>query len=185
MELVVVLAIIAVLAAIITPMIGSYVDRARVSTARADVRAIATAIVQFSTDTRNWPIYVDISDIPDGDLYDALASDGDVAAINGSLATGAQWTGGTIGDLRAVINQNSISLTTTGPRAWNGPYMNDVSTDPWGTKYYFNSGNLGPGIDRAVFVLSAGPDKTIDTEYNQAFDAAFVVGGDDLAHRIR
>ncbi len=183
MELVVVLAIIAILASIITPMITSYIDRARINTARNDVRNIAAAIISFNTDTRIWPIYVDQSDIPNGDAYDALETDGDVPTDN---STDDAWTTGTNGDMSAVINENSLALTTIGLRAWNGAYMNDISTDPWGTKYYLNATFLKPGQEEAVFVISAGPDKTLDTEYDQDPNvAAFAVGGDDIVHRIR
>lgn len=182
MELVVVLAIIAILASIITPMINSYIDRARVNTARNDIRNIAAAIISFNTDTRIWPIYVDQSDIPNGDAYDALVSDGDVAAMGLGITS---WTTGTNGDLRGIVNENSLLLDTTGVRKWNGAYMNDISTDPWGTAYYFTSAHLKPGSANAAFVISAGPDKTLDTEYSQNHSAPFAVGGDDLVQRIR
>ena len=187
MELVVVLAIIAILAAIITPMINSYVDRARLSSARNDVRNIAAAIISFNTDTRAWPIYKTSGDIPNGDAYDALETVGDTAAINGSLTTGNEWLGASNsnGDLRAIVNENSLLLNTSGTRAWNGAYMNDIDTDPWGTKYYFNGLQLKPGVLNAAFVISAGPDKTLDTEFTQVSSGTFTVGGDDIVQRIR
>ncbi len=187
MELVVVLAIIAILAAIITPMITSYVDRARISSARNDVRNIGAAIISFNSDTRSWPIYKTLADIPNGAAYDALETVGDIAAINGGLTTGTQWLGviNSNGDLRAIVNDNSLGLATTGARRWNGAYMNDINTDPWGTKYYFNALQLKPGGSSAAFVISAGPDKTIDTEFTQLTGTAFIVGGDDIVQRIR
>ena len=171
-------------------MINSYVDRARTSSARNDVRNIAAAIISFNTDTRAWPIYVDSSDIPNGDVSDALETVGDTAAL-GSLTTGSSgsaWLGfvtNSNGNLQAVVNENSLALNTTGTRAWNGAYMNDIDTDPWGTKYYFNGSDLKPGGSAAAFVLSAGPDKTIDTEYTQAASGTFTVGNDDIVQRIR
>ena len=183
MEMVVVLAIIAILAAIITPMITSYVDRARVNAARNDVRNIAAAIISFNTDTRAWPIYVTSGDIPSGDAYDVLVTDGDDAALNPSL-TSTLWTTSSSGDLRAIVNENSLGLTTSGRRAWNGGYMNDIAQDPWGTKYYFNGVHLKPGATSASFLLSAGPDKTIDTEFDQTASGAFTLGHDDIVQRI-
>src|SRR5262245_25779534 len=56
MELVVVLAVIAILASLITPVITSYVDRAKIAKAQSDVRNITTAIVQFNTDTHRFPV---------------------------------------------------------------------------------------------------------------------------------
>src|SRR5438105_13609867 len=56
-ELAVVLAIIAVLAAVLTPMVTGYLDQARTARAQADVRTIADAIKLFNRDTGRWPIY--------------------------------------------------------------------------------------------------------------------------------
>ena len=183
MELVVVLAIIAILAAIITPMINSYVDRARINSARNDVRNLAAAIISFNTDTKTWPIYKTSGDIPNGDAFDVLVTDGDEAALGGSITL---WTTGSSGDLKAIVNENSLGLTTSGLRKWNGGYMNEVTTDPWGTKYYFNGLHLKPdSTSNATFVLSAGPNQTIDTEYTQAATGTFTVGGDDIVQRIR
>ena len=79
-EMVVVLAVIAILAAILTPIVTSYVERARVNTATNDVKKIAAAIIQFNTDTKVWPIYstqpfAGVSDT----TYDVAASAGTIA----------------------------------------------------------------------------------------------------------
>jgi len=52
MEMAIVLATIAILAAILTPIITSYVDRARLNAARTDVKNIAAALVQYNTDLK-------------------------------------------------------------------------------------------------------------------------------------
>src|SRR5437764_14905576 len=61
-ELAVVLAIIAVLAAVLTPMVSGYLDQARVARAQADVRTIADAIKLYNRDTGRWPIYDNSTD---------------------------------------------------------------------------------------------------------------------------
>src|SRR5437867_4926123 len=63
-EMVVVLAVIAILAAILTPIVTSYIERARVDSATNDVKKIAAAIVQFNTDTKVWPIYSSTNGYP-------------------------------------------------------------------------------------------------------------------------
>ena len=183
-EMVVVLAIIAILAAIITPLTIGYVDRARINAARTDVRNIAAAVISFNTDTRVWPIYKTSGDIPNGEAYEVMVTVGDEAALDSGL-TSTLWTTGSSGDLRATINENSLTLSTSGRRAWNGGYMNDIAEDPWGTKYYFNGLHLKPGATSASFVLSAGADKTIDTEFDQTSSGTFTVGNDDIVQRIR
>jgi hypothetical protein len=46
-------------------------------------------------------------------------------------------------------------------------------------------GNLGPNRPFAAFVLSAGPNQRIETSIQQARNAKFEVGGDDIVQRIR
>ena len=89
-------------------------------------------------------------------------------------------------------------------RGWAGPYVGTLpKTDPWGNKYLINirelhTGHLldtafagthganGPGnVPKvAVIVLSAGPNRTIETSAEQRFDD-FVAFGDDIIFRIK
>jgi hypothetical protein len=89
-------------------------------------------------------------------------------------------------------------------RGWAGPYVAVLpKTDPWGNKYMINvrelhSGHLldpalsdvhgfgGPGNlpKIAVVVLSAGPNRTIETNGEQQFDA-FTTLGDDIVFRVK
>ena len=61
-ELAVVLAIIAILAAILTPMVTGYLDQARVARAQADARTIADAVKLYQRDTGRWPVYASAGD---------------------------------------------------------------------------------------------------------------------------
>ena len=190
-EMVVVLAVIAILAAILTPIVTSYVERARVNTATNDVKNIAAAIVQFNTDTKIWPIYSSTTGFP----TDLTANINDVEATTGNEAvvgTGTGWTLTSDGDLNAIVNQNNMNLALTGTRAWKGAY-GEMNMDPWGTKYYFTSRFLKPGFTSthgastspsAVFVISAGPNQTLDTNFDQA-TSAFAPSGDDIIARIK
>src|SRR4026209_2878473 len=56
-ELAVVLAIIAVLAAVLTPMVTGYLDQARMARTQADLRTIADAFKMHQRDTGRFPIY--------------------------------------------------------------------------------------------------------------------------------
>ena len=202
-EMVVVLAVIGILAAILTPIVTSYVERARVDTATNDVKKIAAAIIQFNTDTKVWPIYstqpfVGVNDA----TYDVASSAGNDAIVPMSGNPGSDWPatagvvgGGNVGDLNAVLNQNRMQLPLTGARAWKGAYV-ELHEDPWGSKYYLTSKFLKPGststhwnnlpsaTPSAVYVVSAGSNQTVDTHYDQA-TSAFTVGGDDIIARIK
>jgi hypothetical protein len=68
------------------------------------------------------------------------------------------------------------------------------SADPWDDKYLANTGlltsqgvqfaELPPGRRPAVFVISAGMNRTIETRFLQAADE-FQTGGDDIVFRIQ
>jgi type II secretory pathway pseudopilin PulG len=207
MEMVVVLAVIAILAAILTPIVTSYVERAKLDRSTNDVKNIAAAIVQFNTDTRVWPIYSGTFTTVAGPVYSIESTSGNDAIVGagtgwpttgtGATATvTAPATGSTVnGDLNAVLNQNSMGLPVTGSRAWKGP-MTDLGEDAWGTRYYLTTQFLQPGYTSthnitggsstpsAVYIISAGPDQTLDTTYDQAM-STFTFAGDDIVARIK
>ena len=181
MELVVVLAVIAILSTLITPIITSYVDKAKVNKARSDVKAIATALVQFNTDTKTFPIFKTPADYPNGAVFEVVVSEGVDPAQAGGISG---WIVASPGDLKAMLNDNSLQLTTSGRVAWNGPYVGGIGEDPWGSKYFVTGRALKPGTLTA-FVLSAGPDRTISTPLDQTRGTAFVIGGDDIVSIVR
>jgi hypothetical protein len=70
--------------------------------------------------------------------------------------------------------------------AWRGPYIDEITADPWGNRYMANVFALhnpraaGP-LDRyasGVACLSTGPDSAIDTAFNQP--VGWATGDDDL-----
>jgi len=87
-------------------------------------------------------------------------------------------------------------------KGWNGPYTSSMPfSDPWSDKYLVNiqlltaqgiqaeheadnSFTLGTGQRAAVFVISAGPNRQIETRFDQPADA-FAAGGDDVVYRIQ
>jgi prepilin-type N-terminal cleavage/methylation domain-containing protein len=183
-EMVVVLAIIAILAAVLTPIITSYVDRARLNAANSDVKNIAAAILQYNTDTKVWPIYKTNADIPNGNAYDVASTPGDTPSLAGS-ATG--WTSGILSgttSLDLLLNSDFLALPTTGPRAWKGAYL-QIGSDPWGSAYFVTTANLKPDSTFAAYVISAGPNQAIETPYQPPKGATLTPGGDDIVQRIR
>src|ERR1700758_677670 len=57
MEMVIVLAIIGVLAAVLTPMVTNYVEQSRVAKAQSDVQTIGEAIGRFERDLGRYPMW--------------------------------------------------------------------------------------------------------------------------------
>lgn len=186
-EMVVVLAVIAVLSAILTPTITRYIANVRLRRAESDCRTIAAAITEFDSDVSEWPIWV--SGTATGyndDAYKVLVSPGDDVPDSSSSTTAWVTSGADVDSLSAQLNENTpVYPTTARRRKWSGPYVPDVTEDPWGNRYLVNVESLKPGTTKyAVFVLSAGPDEAIDTKYDQDPKTA-ALSGDDIWARIR
>ena len=81
-EVIVVLAVLGVLAAVLTPMITGYVRDARLRRAQADTRMIAAAVQACAKDLADYPIWVDGKKRSANDkVFDALyTNDGDTPA---------------------------------------------------------------------------------------------------------
>lgn len=183
-EMVVVLAVIAILVAVLTPIINSYVDKARTGAANSDLKNIAAAVLQFNSDTKVWPIYQTTADIPNGNTWTVEWTPGDTASLDTSVQS--DWstalTGGTALDV--MLNTNNLGLPTTSNRAWKGAYLN-LGADPWGSAYYVTTDNLKPTSANAAYVISAGPNQKIETPLNNSRSGTLVPGGDDLIVRIK
>jgi len=183
-ELAVVLAIIAVLAAVLTPMVTGYLDQARTARAQADVRTIADAIKLYNRDTGRWPIY---------ETSAAFSSNttpaNDIGTAGGTApATGTGWTvavGNT--SLEVYLNNDKSGVGTAGfPKAgFRGPYIGTVDSDPWGHQYVLNASDL-KGTTYHAMVASAGPNGALDVARDTAIGANVSTSGiDDIIAIIK
>jgi prepilin-type N-terminal cleavage/methylation domain-containing protein len=200
LEVAVVLAIIAILAAILTPVVTSYIDQARITRADNDVKKIAEAINLFKRDTGVFPPYLSYSAATAGSSPVTCLVSGTAAVTTSAniFTGGAAWNCGTttasIGLLQDYLNVTSgiaSSIPFTGEAvggrvAYRGPYLDGVQgTDPWGNPYVVNSGNLTASFTNYAFAISAGPNGVLNTTQTQAKTAAFAVTTDDVAALIR
>ncbi|MCP5108393.1 MAG: prepilin-type N-terminal cleavage/methylation domain-containing protein [bacterium] len=186
-EAVIVIAVLAILGAIMVPIISNNISSARLARAGSDTATIGKAIVQFRKDTALWPIE------EGGNRRRLLFSDTD-ATNDGNpdnSAIPAGWNGIAAGE-RLSLEYNLIINAenyTRGPSAegtpvWNGPYLSETRVDPWGNPYVVNSewfynlvGNNG------VYVLSAGEGRpaSIETPWGGVPPA----GTDDITYRVQ
>ncbi len=193
-EIVIVLAIIGILAGILTPTLTRYVGDSRIRKAEADVQVIAAAIGMFYGDTGLWPIWIAGGNTTaTGSTFEIMASnDGEQPDDAGGLSGEDKWDSTTQTDLVHIgdqlVTNGPVYNTTVGDRRiWRGPYLEKVLADPWGMKYQVNIEYLKPanvGGPKPVFVLSAGPNKLIETEFEQT-GPSFTAGGDDIVFRIK
>jgi hypothetical protein len=73
--------------------------------------------------------------------------------------------------------------TTGGGTPWRGAYINGpIDPDPWGNRYAVNVNYFRTTTTNDVFVLSAGPDEEIDTQFT--INGA-TPGGDDIIAVVR
>jgi len=196
-EIAIVVAIIATLSAIILPMAIKHLETAKVNRAKKDAATIGASILRFNSDTAHWPVYSSEPYKGDKATINILYCDG----IAPALASGvANWWDDTWTD--DIVDENvdklqnhlergmagDVSYPRAGIHAWNGPYLADFKSDPWGSKYLVNVQFLRPNENKAVWVISAGSNRTIDTVYEQQISgasAAPAVGGDDIAFRVK
>lgn len=133
-ELVVVVAVIAILAALLVPTILGQVERARISRARSDANEIAKALVRIRNDTGSQL----------GTCYDHTA----VATLEAILRAPQAPAAGECGPVASLPNCGPQNI---GQICWNGPYMQRVTVDPWGNPY---QSAFQTGI---IVVTSGGP----------------------------
>lgn len=179
-EAVITIAIVAILAAILVPMISSNIDSAKLSRAQADVGQIAKAVVQFRQDLDRWPIE------RNGNIAYLLYS-----GQSGDIPSG--WPGfpaANMADLNHELVNNGENeergTSTVGAATWKGPYLTEVRPDPWGNSYVINSQHLTSGAPQppAVYVVSAGPghEAVLQVPFG---GGSIPTDSDDIYRRIR
>jgi prepilin-type N-terminal cleavage/methylation domain-containing protein len=171
-EMVVVIAIGAALAAIVVPIVADELVANEQARAFSDCQRIAAALTQYVRDTRQFPTG------PCGDeTVHFLAGEGNLPATNPFLhasccdAPSVAGVGGRLADYVTYGAQN-------GGARWRGPYLASLGTDPWGNAYLINV--HGYFTAETVWVLSAGPNGVIDTQ-----PGATKVAGDDVGLPIQ
>ncbi len=175
-EVVVTLSVVAILSAILIPLISNNIKSARFTKAKSDVVAVKDAIVKFRYDLGKWPVF-DNTNTFNNLLYGS-----------GNRLTGSSWETST--NRKLSLRYNLIDNTnnyTKGPSkdgtpVWNGPYLGKIKADPWGSTYLVNS--IAFNINnRRVWVLSAGKDKTISVPLNGSSDPQ--VNSDDIFEYLK
>lgn len=188
-EIVVVLGVVAALSAILVPMVSSYVEDGRRQRARADLRAIGEAMNAVHRDLGVFPVFREGTKraLTDDSTYAILIGPGDIASAAGGTGWSAKYDGGAdAGSLSDQLVENEPGYPSQGRFAWRGPYIDDLSPDPWGHAYGVNAENLMPNDTGAGFVISAGPNGQVETDFEIGRTSGNVTpAGDDLIYRIR
>ena len=137
-ELMIVIAIIGILAAIALIVSSSYAKRAKVAEAICDIDMIYKAMVMLETETGQWPGHQTISQINKGggnEVWDLSA------AAAGLVSTDGNFPG------------------------WSGPYLPSVPKDPWGKDYFLDTDYQINTVNHIV-LGSFGPNKVGQNLYD-------------------
>ncbi len=180
LEITIVAAIVAILAAMLTPIAVNMIDKADITRAQSDINALITAVENFKSDTKEYP---------------TRRSNGALRWVT-VLYTGTSWPGGATfasgvnyGNNRdrswnhLIINGNNRypawnNLTLIG---WHGPYLDSDRCDPWGRPYLIcTSAFNSPGATYYAWILSAGPNGQFQTDDQNTT----VLNGDDIGKWI-
>ncbi len=179
-EIIVILGVISILVAILTPTVLKYIADAQLDRAKKDVQTISTMLNDLIKDTGQYPANL----LPVGQTF--------------LCGPGTQPTGGIVWCTGANSGQVSNHLTindpdgngtpseaandyrTTGNFRWRGPYMQNLVEDPWGNAYAINASTLVGGNTSPTWVISAGPDGVFETNTTDT-----TVTGDDIGIRIK
>jgi prepilin-type N-terminal cleavage/methylation domain-containing protein len=211
-EILVAVAILAILSAALTPMVIKYVNDGRRARALSDSEAIAQAITAFNLDTGAWPVNNDDTVNNAGELSRLVGlphgfADGDIPDGAGVADGDDSWNGGGDGgeagamEDHLIFNQTGAvdplypaSTTPPQPPGWNGPYLDSIPVDPWNRPYVCNvrylqdanvAGTNQAERDRhAVLCLSAGQNGQFETSFSDGTELEGP-GGDDLGAMIQ
>lgn len=199
-EMVVVIAVVALLSAIIVPLVAKQIDDSKIAKAKNELVVMAAAINKFRIDVGLWPGMVsgavNVLTLVSGTAVDADVDPDNDALDYGFAGAGNEgWYCNSCADPGAAdtfdnsLNVNSFQgnddlYPTTGETRWKGPYLPPIGMDPWGRPYMCNIGAAFMESGNLVVVMSAGPNGIIDTTYDEDhYGAASTVAapsGDDI-----
>ena len=180
LEITIVAAVVAILAAILTPIAVNMMDKADITRAQADINAIITAIENFKADTKEYP----------------TRNSSGTSGWASVLYTGGSWPGGATfasgvnygSNIDRFWNHFIINGSTRYPVwnnatliGWHGPYLDSDRLDPWGHPYIIcTSAFNSPGTTYYAWALSAGPNGQFQTDDQNTT----VLNGDDIGKWI-
>lgn len=212
-EILVGVAILAILSAALTPMVIKYVNDGRRARAASDSQVIAHALKAFNLDTARWPVNNDaiVNDAGELSRLVGLPEGFSTVDVPGGAGVGtgdSNWNGGGSGGTAGALEDHLIfnesgavgelyppSSSPPSPPGWNGPYLESVPLDPWGRPYVCNvrylqnanvSGTTQDMWDQhAVFCLSAGENGLFETSFDDATELENEPGGDDIGAMVQ
>ena len=178
-EVTIMLSVLSVLTAVLSPTVGDYVEDARRVKASEDVQVLASVFARFTFD-----VPIDRNLEGGWAKADLLVGPGDAptAGEDGDEAWAAEVDGQRVGRLEdhLMVNTPGYPTRRPGPRfvaaGWRGAYLSALTPDPWGRRYAINVQSYNSSTADTI-VLSPGPNGVVETGFSADGVAP---GGDDI-----
>ncbi|MFQ5509747.1 MAG: type II secretion system protein GspG [Leptospirillia bacterium] len=170
-----------ILVGVAVPLITYNSDRARYIRAEKQVTILSLALQAFHRDMGKWPTRGARG--RDGTL--SILVSGSASKRGTRIRSNGWHTDTQTEDVDFIANhllhnrpKGLSSYPGMGRNAWRGPYIKDAPLDPWGTPYLINIGVTAHANGGAGLVVSAGPDRVVNTPYDGSAGQEPV--GDDI-----
>ena len=162
MEIMVVIIVIAVLASVAGPMIGSITDQGRASATKSKLSSLKSAMLAYQNDVGRLPFYGCADNAGKIAAYcAALVLSGTDVSKNVLITEGV-----------AGVNDNISNYS----RKWKGPYMDsdpsDFMFDSWGNEIRYEA------VGNNIYLISYGPDGSKGS-INDALNAEKIADGEE------
>jgi hypothetical protein len=173
-ETTVILSATSIVSATAAPQIQEYLENARQIKAEGDVNVIALSLIRLITNVGH------LGTAPEA-APDLLVSAGEIPETDDARTRA--WSAPADDRSTQLLDDHLLSNAAGYPAAtrdgfgWHGPYLDRLSPDPWGSRYEANVGLLHQPGGKAVVVVSAGPNRVIETPFEQV---GLTPAGDDI-----
>lgn len=181
LEILIVVAIIAVLTAVLVPIAVNQMEKADITRAWSDVNAIATAVTNFRSDTKEFPT----RNSGGTQNWVSVLFSGTNWASHGETFAGTVNYGANRDRMYFHFNLNDsdryAAWDTTTLIGWHGPYLDKDPMDPWGHMYILSTKAMTQPSSGTFYswILSAGPNGRFETD-----DSVNTLQGDDIGKWI-
>jgi prepilin-type N-terminal cleavage/methylation domain-containing protein len=173
-ELVLVVAVVAILAAILVPTVFSILDDSAITKGKADVKAIAGAIAKFRDDTGEFPTReaagiagAEVNLLYSGTVPPALADFSPTTGMGSfDCAPASECESFQFPFITNSSAANAYSTVLTAKKRWKGPYLSENSTDEFDTPYIVYVSRIrttNPVTTERAWVVFAGQNKVYET----------------------
>ena len=137
-EILVVIGAIGILLGIAIPAYYGYHEKAKTARVMDELKTIERAIIALAIDTGKWPGLEDIG----------VEGSTEIEDLNSPEA--------------GITNNDDDDFSN-----WNGPYLQGVPRDPWGTHYFFDPDyNIPGGPSQVPVIGSYGPNGVGKNNYD-------------------